>query len=236
MAKKKLRTRRMPGILRSAQEKLKEEPVVVCSDIEKLTFDKFIKCMVDSDLTVLRVSGIPTGTQLFMAWINILSEHYRLIGSMEQEKQIKTMAKMEALNLKITVVTAICTALYQWLNPKLTDCLRVWGYKFQFTGETLLKDLERVMVDVSNDNFKLEKLKHEWELKEKQKNRKGQKTTKEIYMRMLYEIEKFRNMRYPPDKITLYEFDMFYNELIEYNEVMRAQETKRNSYNKNKNP
>lgn len=234
MAKKKLRTRRMPGILRAAEAKMKDEPVVVCSDIEKLTFDKFVRCMVGNDLTALRVSGIPTATQLFMAWITILSEHYRLIGSMEQEKHIKTMAKMEAFNLKINVVTAICTALYQWLNPKLTDCLRVWGYKFQFTGDTLLNDLEMVMRDVSNDNFKLEKLKSDWELKEKQKAKKAQKGTKEMYMRMLYEIEKFRGMRYPPDKLTLYEFDMFYNELIEHNNMLKEQESKRNSYNKNK--
>ena len=212
------------------------EKAVVCNDYEKLSFAKFIKCICNHDLSVLIESGIPTPNQLFMAWMTILSSYYVLINSKEQLKYIKRVAKMEQLNLKIRVVTALCESLSSWYDERICDCLRKptkesgWGYtRFKFSPESVLDDIARVLVFLQTDNMKLEKEKKTFEDEQKEKKKTGEAPTRNAYMKTLYAIEKFRGQRYKPDEITVYEYGMFQNEIIEYNEMMR-QETEKNSY------
>ena len=212
--------------------KTKEAPIV-CNDIEKLSFAKFIKCMVHNNIPVLREAGEPTGHQLFHAWITILSSYYTLIKSKDQLKYIRMVAKMESYNLKITVVTALCEALRIWYEPKLVSALKKWGYKMSYSEETLFADLDRTLIELSNDNFKLVKLRAEYDRDHANKKKKGEAPTKEYYMKILYAIEKHRQQRYPPDSITVYEFGMWYNELIEYNEMIKEQ-TEKNTYRRPK--
>lgn len=202
------------------EEVVQDIPIVICNDIEKLTFDKFLKCIVNNNLTVLIESGIPNQHQLFAAWIRILSEYYVLTKNKDQVKYIKVVAKMEALNLKIAFVTATVEALRMWYHIPLVESLKKWGYKLQFTTETLLADLDRVMIEISNDNFKLIKFKTDYDNEQKAKKKKGEVPSKESYMKILYAIEKHRQFRYLPNQLTVYEFCMFMNELIEYNEEM----------------
>jgi hypothetical protein len=206
---------------------------VVCSDYEKLTFDKFLKCLTKNDLSVLVEQGVPSAGDMFYAWITILSAYYTLIKSREQLKYIKMVAKMEGYNLKITVVTALCETLRIWYEPKLVACLKVWGYRLSYSEATLFADLDMTLTLLSNDNFKLMKMRAEYDNAHKDKKESGQVIdTKNAYMKILYAIEKFRQQRYPPATITVYEFGMWYNELTEYNEMTKAstqiKEPKRN--------
>lgn len=221
MAKKKRKIPIRPNASAKAKQAPKQVPIVVISDIEKLSFTKFIRCSVTNDLSPLVVSGVPSKDQLFFAWISILSAYYTIIGSKDSARYVKLVAKMEALNGKIFVVKSLCDALRQWYEPKLADQLRAWGFNHPFTGETLLDDLKQVEVELSNDNFKLEKLRLEYDRLETDKKKSGEAATKESYMKMLYAIEKHRQMRYPPDSITLYEFAMWQAELIEYSEAVK---------------
>lgn len=219
--KKNNRLRKAPAIVAATQQ-----PAVVCDDIEQLTFAKFLKCVCDGNYAALTISGSPSANQLFLAWITILSTHYSLIKSKEQASYIKAVSKLEALNLKITVVAALCESLFAWYEPKICECLKKWGYRKQFTETTYLQDIERVLLELGNDRFMFQKLKNEYNAKQLLKKKNGKAPTKESYMRMLYAIEKHRQYRYPPDKITLYEFDMFCNELAEYSELMKAENEK----------
>ena len=206
---------------------------IVCNDIEKLTFDKFLKCLTQNNLSVLVEQGEPSAHQMFHAWITVLSAYYTLIKSREQLRYIKMVAKMEGLNLKITVVTALCEALRIWYEPKLVQCLKNWGYRLTYSPETLLSDLDRTLLLLSNDNFKLVKMRSEYDNAHKDKKKSGEVTaTKDSYMRILYAIEKFRQQRYPPTTITVYEFGMWYNELMEYNEMMKPAPEKKIKRNK----
>lgn len=206
-----------------------EGPVkpVLQTDIEQLSFASFLKCACKNDYSPLIISGYPSQHEIFFAWISVLSEYYTLINSSESLKYVKMVCKMERLNLKIFIVRALCEGLRQWYKPELIAALQKWGYSLQFTDETLLKDIARVETELGNDIFQLEKLRLSYESEEKKKTGKAIKPTKEHYMRVLYAIEKYRSQRYPPDKITLYEFGMWQNELIEYNRELEK------IYNKN---
>ena len=200
------------------------EPVVVQDDIEKLSFADFLKCMVNNNVTVLRISGEPTMHELFMAWITILSEYFVLIDSKEQLKYLKMAGKMEALNLKIVVVKALCESLGAWYDDRLIKCLQSWGFKLTYSEETLLADIAMTLTLLSNDEFKLLKMRLDYDKDQESKKRKKEAPTKNSYMKVLYAIEKFRQQRYSPDKITVYEFGMFQNELVEHNEALAAQQ------------
>ena len=224
--------RRAPGAKKQLQ---KQEETVVCSDIESLSLAKFLKCMVDNNLSVLRISGNPSAHQLFMAWITILSAYYTLINSKEQLKYIRMVGKMEGLNLKITIVKALCEAVRAWYDERLCNCLKGWGYKLSYSPETLLQDTERTLTELSNDEYKLIRMKTEYKQEQKNKKKKGEAPTKNSFMKMLYAIEKHRKISYDPDDITVYKFGMLYNELVEYSEMVKAQtdELTVNKYRKN---
>jgi len=199
-----------------------------CDDYEVLTFDKFIKVSVSGDLSALIISGVPNQHQLFLSWIKIQSDYYTLINSKEHLRQVKLAAKMEALNLKINFVTEICGVLQSWYDVRLVKCLQNFGYSYEYAPETYLKDIDRTLIELQNDNFKLQLAKNEYEKEQNRPGKSHEKPTKNSFMKDLYAIEKYRQQRYPPDKLTVYEFGMFRNELVEYSEAMREQ-TERNT-------
>lgn len=217
---------------KATKEPVNEE-VVLCTDIEVLPFSKFLTCMCQSDYTVLRVKGKPTPNQLYYAWITVLSEYYTLINDREQERYIRMAAKMEMLNLKITAVKALCAHLKLWYDAKLCNVLKKFGYNLSYSPDTLLEDIERTLIELSNDEFKLTKMRIDYERENKHKKKTGQAPKKNDYMKILYAIEKHRAQRYPADKITVYEFGMWLNELVEYGEAMKEAQD-RAEYNKKK--
>lgn len=204
-------------------------PAAVCNDLEKVSFTNFLKCLINNDLEVLKISGNPSQNQLFLAWITILSAYYVTIGSKEQVRYIKMVAKMEAINLKINVVTALCVSLRQWYEPKLCECLKMWGYRLPFTDESFLKDIDRVLILLQNDNNKLATERCKYDNAQKANKGKGEAPTKDAYMKILYAIEKHRGQRYPPDKISGYEFALWYVEIIEYNEAQKREHDRINN-------
>lgn len=208
---------------KNAQEMQK---AVVITDLEQLSLQKFITCMVQGDLSVLRVSGVPTPHELFYAWIVLLSAYYTLTKSKEQLKYIKMAGKMEALNLKIQVVKALCEALRLWYDEKLVKSLQAWGYKLKYDPDNLLPDIDRTLVEVSNDEFHLLRMRTEHENEQKHKKKSKESPNKDYYMKILYAIEKHRQQRYPKDKINMYEYGMWFNELVNYAEEMRQQNEK----------
>lgn len=203
------------------------EPVkaVVCDDIEQISFASFLKCAINYDFSPLIVSGVPSEPQLFIAWITILSKYYELIGSKESLRYVQLVCKMERLNLRIEVVSSICEALRLNYNEDMARSLNEWGFRREFTPESIAADLAFVDNQLQTDNYNLKKAQQEFEKQEKQNGRQG-KVTKENYMRTLYAIERYVNrdggrQSFHPNDITLYKFAILYNEMVEYHEAIR---------------
>lgn len=203
----------------------KQVVAVVCDDIEVITFETFLKCAINHDFTGLIVSGSPSDHQIFIAWVTVLSKYYELIGSKDSLRYIKTVAKMERLNLRIQVIGSLAQSLRLGYYENLIRELREWGYNREFTRDTMGADLDYVDRDVESLDFQLKKEKKEFDRMEHQAGRSG-KATKESYMRTLYAIEQYynrnggRQVLHPRD-ITLYKFAILYNELVEYNEALK---------------
>ena len=207
--------------------------IVLCTDLEKLSFARFLKCLTSDNYSALVDKGLPNKLQLFHAWIKVLSEFYVLTNNIEQLKYVKLVAKMEAYNLKINVIENLCESLWLWYNMKLGECLKKWGYKMQFTPETYLADIDRVLILLGNDKFQYEKLRINYASSQKQKRKSGgEESGKKAYMKSLYAIESHRKIQYDPETLSVYKYALLYNELVEYNEMMQTEQEKL----KNKTP
>lgn len=202
-----------------------EIPLKIQTNLEFITFKIFLQCICENKYFGLVISGIPTSTELYLAWIKVLSEYYVMIKSKEQIKYIKNVARLESINLKISMVTALVESIRLWYDPDKCQILKEWGYTaLTFSEDTVLDDLDRVLVFLGNDRFKLEKARLDYESEQQRKKAKKEMPLKEGYMKTLYAIEKHRApARYPVDKLSVYEFCMFYNELSEYNEAVNQQ-------------
>ncbi len=212
--------------VRATKTQAVDQKTVLITDLEQLSLQKFITCMVQGDLSVLRVSGFPSQQELFYAWIVLLSSYYTLTKSKEQLKYIKLAARMEALNLKIQVVKGICEVLRLWYDEKLVKVLQKWGYRLKYSPDNLLPDIDQTIREISSDEFQLLKMRTDHENEQKSKKRKGEAPNKEYFMKILYAIEKHRQQRYPKDKINMYEYGMWFNELVDYAEEMGRQNEK----------
>ena len=198
-------------------------PLLITS-IEDLYFDGFIKCIVDNDYSCLVKQGEPSPGMIHRAWMGLLSQHYELIGSKEVKKYIKSVAKLEALNTKISTVEDIMASLSKEYNQAIANLLLDWGYTKPITKETIASDLVKIDTWISNDRLKLKSEQVEYEEEEKKKQDAGESTvTKESLMKSLFAIEEHRKIRYKPSDITVYDFDILYKELIAHNNRIKAQ-------------
>ncbi len=195
-------------------------PVILCTSLEDITFASWIKCVCDQNYSSLIVSGKPSEFELHQAWFYLLSEYYQLTGSRDAEKYIRLISKVEAYNTKVTQVELLVAALRLQYNEKLCDLLRLWKYNLPFTKATLTADLNKVIAVLGNDKLRLEKARLDYDKSEQNKKGHPQKATKENYMKMLYAIEKHRQMILPPETLSVYKFCILYKELEEYNDFL----------------
>ena len=198
-----------------------EKPVLITS-LEELSFYNFILCAVGGEYNFLTISGTPTKDDLYLCWMRLLSDYYQLINSKEAANYIKNVAKIEGVNIKITQVELLLIALRVSYQPRLISLLRDWGYNLPFTQASLSADLDRVAIELGNDRVKREKYRLEYERQEKAKQKNGEGATKDSFMRMLYALEAHRKMNYDPKEISTYKVVILYNELVEYNNFLKA--------------
>ena len=209
------------------------EPVVLVTELENLRFSDYIKCVCDLNYSVLVISGIPGADEIFMAWVRLLSQFYTLIDNEEAARHIELVSTIEAINTKILQVSGLVEVLRSAQNDKsidqLVNCLQLWGYEFDFSTDSLQKDLDTVERWLSSDRLKLEKAKLKYQEIEDERVENGQKEVqKSDYIRNLLAIAKHRDRTtIRPEDINTMEYCIMYKELADYNEqVFKAHSKK----------
>lgn len=213
---------KMPPIPENIPAPVKPEVINNCSD---LIFSNFIKLDCNQDITVLIKAGGPTDDDLFQARIKILSEYYSLTGSKETLKQQALVSKIEALNTKVTQVTALIAFLRMKHMPKLFEALRSWGYSKAFTPESYMKDLQQIETSIKNDRLQLAKAKLRYQDEEDRKSKEGAKAaTREGYVKTLIAISNHTKRHIRAEDITTMEYAIMYKELVDYSAAIKAQQ------------
>ena len=195
------------------------------TDLEDLRFKSFIKAQVNKDLSVLIVEGKPTPQDLQAAWNELISQYHELVGNTDVVAYLKRMARIEAYSAKVLHVEAICLGIEQVTDlphviEMLVKLLNIWGYSRQFTPESTQSDLKYIRNCNGNDRLKLKKIQieqDEYEQKEAKKAQKqGKSDPKKDFMSLLHAIESHKKMVFDRDKLNMYDFAMYVNELKEY--------------------
>lgn len=196
------------------------EPLILCSSLEDLLFTDFIKCACDKEYSVLVVQGEPTDEQLQVAWVVLWSEHLSLMASKEASAHIEISAKIERMSTKIIIVSKLIEVLKVEPHESLIAELKEWGYSYQFTPESIEKDIQRVTNKIANDKTKLAIAIKEYEDKQLESSSNGE-ATKDMYLNILYAIEEKKKMEFDLENLTAYKFTIMYKNLIDYNEKLK---------------
>lgn len=125
----------------------------------------FIDCLCDGNLDALR-AVMPLSIDdeaLRNLWVSIYREYCELVAPEEVRERNELVADIELLNTKILHTTALVKLVSEsteLLNDGhisiLAECLRDWGFEGQFSSETIVADLERVLRWLSSDRLRLE--------------------------------------------------------------------------------
>lgn len=206
------------------------------TDLEDLLFRTFIKCHVEQQYSCLLLEGEATPDELRHCWENLLSQYHELTGNTDAVHHIKRTAKIEAYTMKVLHVEALCMAVEEAvILPAVLETvvklLQIWGYKRQFTAETLQNDLKYIRNSNGNDRLKLKRLQIENEEAEEREAKKvkkaGKSDPKKDFMSMLHAVEAHKKMVFDRDKLNMYDFALYINDLRDYNKQMTIK-TKRN--------
>lgn len=201
-----------------------QEPIIIETDLEKVTFSQFLKCLCNNDYGCLVVSGNPSPTEVYLSWIRVLSEYYVLIKSKEQERYIKLSGELESYLLKLTCVTTLIEALRLNYDENQAKLLKEWGFeRLKLTPETLITDLKRAENELQNVRFKLKNAQIKREKDEKKRQIEGKVSLKEQYMKILYAIEERKRMEFDPETLTLYKFGVMYCTIMEQQDKINSQ-------------
>lgn len=122
--------RRKPGNSVSSQ------PAVLYRRCDHLPLDRFIRCICESDLTALIISGDPKSEELAIAWGEIFYEYVELSGSSETiylynlQKEISLLSD-EVMNVETCMYFLSPEMIgFSWdRKEELVEILRSYGYK-----------------------------------------------------------------------------------------------------------
>ncbi len=197
------------------------EPLILCGSVRDLWLSDFITCSVDKDYKVLIQSGTPTPEQLLDCWFNIVSQYYVLIKSKEAKKYVELEAKIKRFKIKIMNVECLIYALQSAYHEELADCLRIWGYEYDFTPESIGKDITKIIAKLGNDKTRLAVAESEYDdyLEAKKQNADSTTTTtREYYDDMLMTISLHYKVNpfYRAETIKTSEFALMCNQYSAY--------------------
>ncbi len=200
------------------------EPSIMCSSLDDLWLSDFIKCSVDKNYAVLVRSGKPSAEELEDQWIILASEYQGMVKSKEAKSNAELYSKIERLNAKIINVECLLAALSVNYDEQLIDCLKLWGYTFAFTTETIKQDIPKVLAKLGRDRTQLAIARQTYDEQQAEKARNGDvgAAKKEDYMKILMQISTHYkvNPPYRADSIRVSEFAILCNEINEYSRMI----------------
>ncbi len=205
------------------------------TELEQLMFPVFIKCICEKDYKLLLLDGTATEVELWLAWEELLSKFYVETGNKKAVAYVRRLANMEAIHTRIictsSLLDGIKTAHSVGLTTvvsKLAGCLSEWGYKRQYSPQTIESDIQFIENNIANYSLKLKLAKTEHEGIEKKEAGKENMNPKKYWYRQLHAIEQFKKMSFDTNALNMYRFALYIGELEEYT---RSVNTKNKEYN-----
>ena len=202
------------------------QPAAWYQSCSQCPLDRFITCLVDSDLSALVISGNPSLGDLAEAWGNIYAEYLDLNNDNETIYLLQLQKEIGLLTeIKIEVETAI-QFLSMALLPNMEymfreDLVKIlrdrdFDYPFDLANpQQYLQSLEAIDSRLSPFRLRLELNVKEY--KDYLKSKGDQTVDKTYFNKMLTRIARFRRLTViRATEITVYEFVMMVQDYLEY--------------------
>ena len=157
----------------------------VCSSIEELTMKKYVKVVVDNDLSQLIVNGSPEPEQLEKAKLSIISQYQEACPNPISKQHLSVISKIEMCRTRITRILNIVSCLRINYSESLIEELREDNYRHAFTRETMEADLIKVEESLSGDINKMAKLQEELNSLDRNKPKSKKLTTQDFIKSIL---------------------------------------------------
>lgn len=178
---------------------------IVNDDIKHLKVKDIINIIVYKDYSSIILAGEPSEAQILEAVENIMFHYHDTVMDEKTEVYVKTVTKIHELQIKMNRVNMNMEALKLMRDSGIIEELKVDGFKFQFTEDTYLKDIERIKTALKRDKIEYEKAKKS--LTDMQ-SKGGKSLTEDDFYNNLAELRKFENYQDEPlmlaEKMTFY--------------------------------
>jgi hypothetical protein len=210
----------------NASEKLIDYgSIKVYDNIEDLPMLRYVKMDVESDTKYLIISGSPEKEQLEHARLNIISQFREANPNSQSKEHFDTIRKIDQHVAKIVRVTSLLEGISMGYHPGIVEQLHIDGFKFDFTAETIEKDIEKVEEGLRGEVHKLTVLQEK--LKELDKgNTKNKKNSIQDYIRAVNQYNAAFGTKYSlynPEFKTI-EYCSMMTELKEHYQPLKTQQ------------
>jgi hypothetical protein len=191
--------------------------------------DKFIRCLVDGDLSALIIRGNPSLPDLAEAWANIYAEYLDLnddnetayILLLQRDIALEQLAIIEVSTALNFLATAILDKHEHFFHPSLIDVLRRHDIDFPFD----LKNREEYAQSIEFTLNRINSMQHLLEVKVKELDSymadKSNNTIDALYFdRTLVRLARFRHCAViRASEITVKEFVLMLKDFLDYMKV-----------------
>lgn len=192
--------------------------VKVCDSIYTLLMKKFVKIVVENDISQLIISGSPSPEALEAAKVSVISQYHEACPNPISKQHLTTIKKIEAHKTKIVRVLTIVGALRESYSEALIEQLRDDKYNYPFTHESLLADLDKVEESLRGDLHKLTKAQADLKIQDEKSAKGAKKHTMLDYITSIHRYNSAFGTKYNLQDENLFVIDYcsMMNELREH--------------------
>ena len=175
--------------------------------IEDLRLDKFIDCLCDQRLTVLIVSGNPSGIDLMECWSNLYAQYLDILDDAETLYALHLQRDAELLNYKITTTEAIVKVLEFFHVEHLVGTLKGFGFSvinLKQGHSGYAHALNRITAKLAPMKLRLKEKTQE--LTDYYRDQKMDTVSRQFFTRQLQRLSKFQGYPIRPQKTMVPEY------------------------------
>lgn len=94
-------------------------------------------------------------------WQEVLSDYLELSASKQAKRQLKFQCEIEYINNEIYLTRLLCASFAENYHNGFAERLRKRGYRYPFTPESYLKDIETVLIQLKSKETRVKQLTQE---------------------------------------------------------------------------
>jgi len=193
------------------------------TDISKVPLYAFIQCVVHDNIAAL---GEGTEAEQRAAYEEILSQYYTAKDDQQMNEYIRLMKQAALSRMRIEIVGQLASICEQRYSAAAAEVLREYYPQMKFTEQTALQDIKNVRNGEISHRMRydstMQQIKHMDSAKGATKDITPAQKMKGVIITLM-DISKIEGVRYDMATMTVLEFAIAENRLIEHIENLKNQ-------------